>query len=132
MRAVIDTNVLVSALLTPGGVASRLVEAIRDNKLQPVISHEVHLEYVQVLNREKFGFVKSEVADLLDDLMQLGLFVVPEPLDTTRLPDPDDGRFIAAARLANCVVIAGNPRHFPPESGIKTLSPAEALAHLTT
>lgn len=132
MRAVIDTNVLVSALLTPGGVASRLVDAIRDNKLQPIISHEVYLEYVQVLNRAKFGFVKSEVVELLDDLMQLGLFVKPEPLDATRLPDPDDARFIAAARDANSFIVTGNPRHFPPDTGVKTLSPAEALARILT
>ena len=47
MRAVIDTNVFVSALLTPGGVPSRLVKAIRDTKIVPVVSHEILAEYAR-------------------------------------------------------------------------------------
>lgn len=130
MRAVIDTNVLVSAMLTPAGTSAKLVEAIRTGKLQPVLSHEILLEYAQVLNRPRFGFDKSEVASLLEDMTALALFVSPPFKAVKILPDPDDECFIAAALHAVCHVITGNAKDFPAETGVKTLSPAEAFTLL--
>jgi putative PIN family toxin of toxin-antitoxin system len=130
MRAVIDTNVLVSAMLTPAGTSAKLVEAICTGKLQPVMSHEIFLEYVQVLNRPRFGFNKSEVASLLEDMTALALFVQPPFKAAVILPDLDDERFIAAALHSVCHVITGNAKHFPASTGAKVLSPAEALALL--
>jgi putative PIN family toxin of toxin-antitoxin system len=130
MRAVIDTNVLVSAMLTPAGISAQLVEAIRTGKLQPVLSHEIFMEYVRVLNRPRFGFDNSEVASLLEDMTSLALFVRPPFKVAGILPDPDDERFIAAALHAVCHVITGNAKDFPASTGVKILSPAEALALL--
>lgn len=130
MRAVIDTNVLVSAMLTPAGTSAQLVEAIRTGKLQPVLSHEIFMEYVRVLNRPRFGFDNSEVASLLEDMTSLALFVRPPFKVAGILPDPDDERFIAAALHAVCHVITGNAKDFPASTGVKTLFPAGALALL--
>jgi putative PIN family toxin of toxin-antitoxin system len=130
MRAVIDTNVLVSAMLIPAGTAAKLVEAIRTGKLQPVMSHEIFLEYVKVLNRPRFGFDKSEVASLLEDMTTLALFVRPPFKVACILPDPDDEPFIAAALHAVCHVITGNAKDFPASAGVKILSPGEALAQM--
>lgn len=130
MRAIIDTNVLVSAMLTPAGTSAQLVEAIRSRKLLPVLSHEIFMEYVQVLNRPRFGFDKKQVASLLEDMTALALFVSPPLMDTTNLPDPDDAPFIAAALHAACHIVTGNARDFPPETGVKILSPSEALVRL--
>lgn len=131
MRAVIDTNVLVSAMLTPAGISAQLVEAIRTGKLQPVLSHEIFMEYVRVLNRARFGFDKIQVASLLEDMTALALFVHPPFIKAAiNLPDPGDAPFIAAALHAICHVITGNAKDFPPETGIEILSPAEALARL--
>jgi len=130
MRAVIDTNVLVSAMLTPAGISAQLVEAIRTGKLQPVLSHEIFMEYVRVLNRPRFGFDNSEVASLLEDMTSLALFVRPPFKVAGILPDPDDERFIAAALHAVCHVITDNAKDFPASTGVKILSPAEALALL--
>jgi putative PIN family toxin of toxin-antitoxin system len=130
MRAVIDTNVLVSAMLTPAGISAQLVEAIRAGKLQPVLSHEIFMEYVRVLNRPRFGFDNSEVASLLEDMTSLALFVRPPFKVAGILPDPDDERFIAAALHAVCHVITSNAKDFPASTGVKILTPAEALALL--
>ena len=130
MRAIIDTNVLVSAMLTPAGNSAQLVEAVRAGRLLPVLSHEIFMEYVQVLNRPRFGFDKKQVASLLEDMTALALFVSPPLMDTTNLPDPDDAPFIAAALHAVCHIVTGNARDFPPETGVIILSPAEALARL--
>lgn len=130
MRAVIDTNILVSALLTPGGVSAQLIAAIRNQTLLPVISQSILAEYTEVLNRPRFDFASDRVASLLEDMKGLALFLKPQPIPLQNLPDPDDAPFIAAALAAGCAIITGNNKHFPPETGVKIFSPAEALTQL--
>ena len=130
MRAVIDTNVLVSALLTPGGVPAQLIAAIRNHTLPPVVSESILAEYAEVLHRPKLGFENNRVASLLEDMKGLALFMKPLPVALQNLPDPDDAPFIVAALTAGCAIITGNARHFPPEIGVEIFSPAEALSRL--
>lgn len=130
MRAVIDTNILVSALLTPGGVSAQLILAIRSQALIPVISQDIFSEYTEVLNRPRFGFANNRVTSLLEDMKGLALFLRPQSISLKELPDPDDAPFIAAALAAGCAIITGNSKHFPAATGVETLSPAEALARL--
>lgn len=130
MRAVIDTNILVSALLTPGGVSAQLIAAIRRRTLTPVVSAMILAEYAEVLKRPKFGFASKLTTSLLEDMKGLALFLNSQPIPLQNLPDPDDAPFIAAAITAACPVITGNSKHFPQELGIEALSPSEALARL--
>ncbi len=130
MQAVIDTNVLVSALLTPSGVSAHLILAIRSRALIPVVSPDILAEYAEVLNRSRFSFAKDRVVSLLVDMEGLAIFLRPQAVSFRDLPDVDDVPFIAAALAANCVVITGNSKHFPASTGVKILSPAEALALL--
>lgn len=130
MRAVIDTNILVSALLTPGGVSAQLILAIRSQVLIPVISQDILSEYTEVLNRPRFGFANNRVTSLLEDMKGLALFLRPQAVLLQDLPDPDDAPFVAAALASNCIIITGNSKHFPAATGVETLSPAEALARL--
>ncbi|MBW8028274.1 MAG: putative toxin-antitoxin system toxin component, PIN family [Ferrovum sp.] len=131
VRAVIDTNILVSALLTPSGVPAQLIAAIRTQALTPVISESIISEYTNVLSRPKFGFASNRTARLLEDMKGLALFLKPQPIPLQDLPDPDDTPFIAAALTADCVIITGNRKHYPPKTGIEVLSPAEALSCLS-
>lgn len=130
MRAVIDTNILVSALLTSGGVSAQLIAAIRNQSLIPVVSQDILAEYAEVLNRSRFGFAIDRIAGLLEDMKGLATFLKPQPVSLQDLPDPDDAPFIAAALTAGCTIITGNGKHFPPTTGVEILSPAEALARL--
>lgn len=132
MRAVIDTNIPVSALLTPGGVSAQLIAGIRSQALIPVVSQDILAEYTEVLNRPKFGFANDRIASLLEDMKGLATFLKPQPVPLQDLPDPDDAPFIAAALTAGCAIITGNGKHFPPTTGVGILSPAEALARLRT
>ena len=90
MLAVIDTNILVSALLTPGGVPAKLIAAIRSHTLIPVVSRSILAEYAEVLHRPKFGFENNRVANLPDDMKGLALFTKPQTVALQNLPDPDD------------------------------------------
>jgi len=130
MRAVVDTNVLVSALLNRDGGPGQVVERIRALALVPVVSPEVLREYAEVLNRNRFRFAPEQVRELLADTQGLAQHVRPASIELAGLPDPDDAVFIAVAKAANCPIVTGNARHFPAAAGVEILSPAECIERL--
>ncbi len=130
MRAVVDTNVLVSALVNPGGTPGRLVDEIRTLALTPVVNAAILAEYSEVLRRPRFNFPDGQVHALLDDLAALAFHIRPEAVVPADLPDPDDAPFIATALAAGCPIVTGNVRHFPADCGLRILSPAQCLERL--
>jgi len=66
MRAVIDTNILVSAMISSTGNEALLILAINHGLVTPCFSADILREYFDVLLRPKFGFVPDEVESLLD------------------------------------------------------------------
>lgn len=121
--AVIDTNVLVSGDLNPSGNPGRVLAAVEQQLLQPVISADVMAKYRDVLMRPRLHLEREWVARLLDNFEALGLLLMPPPSDTAGLPDPGDAPFIALARYAGCPVITGNGRHFAG-TGVEVVTPA--------
>ena len=130
MRLVVDTNVLVSALLTPSGIPARLLERIQAGGHTLLFDARITDEYHRVLNRPEFSFSPVAVAELLSAVQTSGVEVDALPLEV-RLPDSDDLAFleVATAGLADAL-ITGNARHFVPVQGahgIRVVSPREAL-----
>ncbi len=113
IRAVIDTNVLVSAMISPAGNEALLVMAINQGLVAPCLSREILEEYSDVLLRPRFGFPQDEIDDMLNLLRRHGHLLDPVPIARTS-PDPDDDKFIACA-IAGKVdfLVTGNKRHFP-------------------
>ncbi|WHZ26811.1 MAG: hypothetical protein OJF51_001607 [Nitrospira sp.] len=100
IRAVLDTNVLVSALLFTGS-PSRLVPAWQTRRLKPVISADVLKEYVRVLSYPKFKLTDQEIHSLIEgDLLPFVDTVQTRPISVPNLRDPDDMKFLACARTA--------------------------------
>ncbi|HBT47305.1 MAG TPA: putative toxin-antitoxin system toxin component, PIN family [Peptococcaceae bacterium] len=132
MSVVLDTNVLVSALLTPYGPAARVLDAVLAGRLVLLFDDRILCEYEEVLGRGRFGFDPQDVKALLDFFRSEGVAVVAPPLKA-ELPDPDDLMFVevALAGKANAIV-TGNKKHFPAEGcgGILVVSPAELLSML--
>ncbi len=138
MFAVIDTNVLVSGLLSPHNPPGRIVDLLVSNLIQAVYDDRVLAEYEQVLSRLKFGFKKSEIADFLGHVRRMGAHVTAAPLkglDYQRIKDRDDLPFaeVAAAGPAK-VIVTGNEAHFKFISnnpwGIKILTPAKFMLEM--
>ena len=128
-RAVVDTNILVSAFIRPAGPPGRVVDAICDGSLVPVVSAEILQEYDEVLRRPKLRFDGAAVSALLDLMRDLGYQVeLQEQALPQGLPDADDWPFIAAALAADCPVITGNARHFPKRLGVRVISAREWVA----
>lgn len=65
IRAVIDTNVLVSGLLSPAGKEALIVLAIHRGLARACVSAEVMQEYAEVLARPKFAFPADEIAAVI-------------------------------------------------------------------
>ena len=129
MRIVLDTNVLVSGLLTPFGSSGEIVRMVFSGELILCIDARILSEYKEVLNRPKFKFDKDKIATLIDFIMQYGQVVSSSPLK--RPPsDPDDEPFLEVAVAGNAkTLITGNKVHYPDASqeGIEVLSPSEFI-----
>jgi putative PIN family toxin of toxin-antitoxin system len=130
MRLIVDTNVWVSAFLTPGGTPAQLLHEVERGRLTLVYSPQIEAEYREVLFRSKFNINPDFLAEFFARLEEDGQRLTPVPIPLSNLPDPDDAFFIATALAANCPIVTGNARHFPAECGVEILSPAQCLARL--
>ena len=129
MKIVLDTNVLVSGLLTPYESSGEIVRLVSAGILIIQYDARVLLEYQDVLHRPKFQFDTQDIETLLSYINQNGQVISSGPLKR-RLPDPDDEPFveIAIAGQAACL-ITGNKKHFPKEIRqlIKIFLPSEFI-----
>jgi putative PIN family toxin of toxin-antitoxin system len=128
VKAVIDTNVLVSALLSPFGAPGRVLDLVIGSSLQTAFDDRILAEYRSVLMRAKFGFEARAVDDLLTFVALTGA-AVAAPVLAVDLPDPSDAMFVEVAVGAGCQIITGNQRHFPREQcrGVAVLTPGEFI-----
>lgn len=133
MRVVLDTNVVVSGVLSPHGPPGRILDLVLAGDLTLLHDDRILAEYREVLLRPKFGFRAADVAALLDTFLHEAVSIRARLLDHP-LPDPDDLPFleIAVAGSADALV-TGNLRHFPDDavpSGLDVVSPRAFLDHL--
>jgi uncharacterized protein len=129
LRIVLDTNVLVSGLLSPYGPPGEVVRLVSTGLISLCLDARIVAEYQEVLLRPRFGFDPEEVATLIDYLESSGEMFAGSPL-TTRLPDPDDEAFLEVALAGNAnFLITGNHVHYPLDSraGVIVLLPAELV-----
>ena len=127
--AVIDTNVLVSAMLKYQSVPGEIAHEALLGDLIPLLCDEIIAEYREVLARPKFRFDQEAVEILIDGIIAKGIFVDVVPLEEI-IPDPKDIVFYEVVmegrkRYDGSYLVTGNIRHFPAKSFIVT--PKEML-----
>ena len=122
MNVVLDTNVLVSALCTPGRRASQILSAVIVRRLTACYDSRILEEYDRVLHYPKFAFSEWEIRALMEPILRQGLSVIPEPLRSYDFPDESDRKFLEVARACGAVLITGNLRYFPTEPDILSIS----------
>ena len=129
MKIVLDTNVLVSGLLTPFGSSAEIVRMVFSGELLLYIDARILSEYQDVFHRPKFKFNKDQIGILIDFIKQYGQFISSSPL-RNRLPNPDDEPFLEVA-IAGRVrsLVTGNTAHYPSQlrEGIDIFSPSEFI-----
>ena len=121
---VLDTNVLVSGLLSPHGPPGRLIDAIFSGHLRLALDDRIEGEYLEVLSRPKFRIAAAERTAILAEIrLHEYPATAPFPL-SAKLPDAADRMFLeVAAATAEKVLVTGNTRHFPT----RTLGPVTVL-----
>lgn len=121
--AVIDTNVLVSAMIKWNSVPGNIMELTFDGSIVPILNEQIVKEYREVLTRPKFHFTKEIIRDVLENIRSKGLYVDEEHLEI-ELPDPKDRVFYEVVmekrKTEDAYLVTGNIRHFPTKPVIVT------------
>lgn len=129
--AVIDTNVLVSALLPSQGITNPAVilGEIMRGRIIPVYNDEIISEYVEVLSREKFHFRQTSIKTVVNHIKRIGLKVVRTKSWEEVFPDLKDVVFYEVTlSKEDAYLVTGNIKHFPKKPFVVT--PAEMVAIL--
>ena len=132
IRAVLDTNVVVSALLFDGH-PSRLTPFWQQRRLLPVISRPVLQEYLRVLAYPKFKLTSPEVRQAIDELLPYAEVALPRKRLRVIRRDPADNKFLECATAGKAqYLVSGNADLLSLGSfqGIRTVSVADFLAIL--
>lgn len=109
MRVVIDTNVILSAVL--GGTLSPLLEHWKAGRFTLVVTTEIVREYLSVLRRPKFGLPASVVDDIGTFVFCKAEFVTPAERLSITQADPKDNMFLEAAVAGGVDLIVSGDRH---------------------
>lgn len=136
MRVVLDTNTLVSAVLSPNGPPRRLVNAARDQLFELCSSPVLLAELLDVVSREKFAkrFKAAGLTPLsvVKDIRRMAYVVTPVSVPRVIASDADDDHVLACAitSQADLIVSGDMDLHTLGGSyqGIRIVRPAEAVA----
>ena len=132
-RAVLDTNVLVSALISPGGPSAALVLELRAGAFELVASPTLLAELREVLGREKFRrYVTEAEVIAYVDLIGHEATILDDPA-TSRRPlsvDPDEYLVDLARAAAADVLVSGDAHLLDLRDHLPVMTPAQFLATL--
>ena len=121
--AVIDTNVLVSAMLKHQSVPGSILDMVFSGTITPVLNYNIESEYRDVLSRPKFHLPKDLIDDIIQTFRLYGLYIVAEPLSVS-LPDPKDLVFYEVVmeqrKTEEAWLVTGNIKHFPEKFYVVT------------
>jgi len=125
IKAVIDTNILVSGLINPNGNPAKIINMILNSDINVIYDSRIIEEYYNVLKRDKFSFSGDLIVPLLEFIQNEGISVTPGPVKL-KFHDTDDKKFYEAALAGEAdFLITGNKKHYPKEKFI--VNPAEFL-----
>jgi len=136
MRAVVDTGVLVSALIRRQGTTGDVLRALRDGRFSIIYTTDILVEVVDVLGRAplrlKYHIQPGDLTALINLIRLRGELIVPTQR-ITACRDADDNKFLEAALAgeADCIVSGDvDLLSLSPFQGVPILRPAEFLARL--
>jgi uncharacterized protein len=130
LKAVLDTNILVSGMLNPSGPPGRIIDLMRSGVLQTVVDDRILSEYMDVLRIDYFlnYFTASDREDVIDYLIKNSHYTLSKVM-ANHMPDPGDAPFLEIALSEGIPLITGNFKHYPKSQrmGCRVLTPREFL-----
>ena len=114
IKAVIDTNVLVSSFISKNtnSPTVRIIKAIIEGIFTPVYSDDILSEYEEVLGRGRFKLDPAAISILIQRIKEIGEAVSPIASEED-FPDPDDKVFFCTALAGDAQLVTGNIKHYP-------------------
>jgi len=130
MKAILDTNVLISAYVFPGGTPEAVYRLALEGRLEIATSRTLLTELGRVLG-QKFGWTADRVEAAVAQVARIAMVVEPSEAFRVVLADPADDRVLEAAHAFGADVIVSGDRHLlhlGAWSSIEIISPAELIA----
>ena len=126
---VLDTNILVSAMLKKKSVPAKILQFVHMEYLIPLFNERILNEYEQVLSRIKFPFLPEDRREVISGITKMGI-EIPGEVQSWSLPDASDAVFFEVVMEhrkseRNSYLVTGNLRHFPIKPFVVT--PREML-----
>lgn len=128
IRVVLDTNIIVSALLQPLGPPAQVFLLTLGETVQMCVSGGIFAEYEEVIRRPRFRRTEETVLSALEMIRKNAFWV--KPADPVRAcSDPDDDVFLECAQASGAsYLVTGNVRDFPLRwLGTEVVSPRHFL-----
>jgi uncharacterized protein len=133
IRVVIDTNVLIAALLF-GGIPGELISMWKNNRIKPLASKEIIDEYIKVLTYPKIKLSEAEINYILYSEILPYFDIIPiKDSPSIIKADPSDDKFIHCSKKGNAGFIITGDQHLinlKTYQKIKIISPSEFLNNL--
>jgi putative PIN family toxin of toxin-antitoxin system len=128
MKVVLDTHVIVSAVLTAQGVCARILDMLADAVFGIYADDRILAEYDSVLRRPYLRLIPDDAAEVMELIRSVAEPVGAIPLPA-QLPDPGDMPFLEVAASVGAILATGNTRHYLKGSrfGVTVLSHREFI-----
>jgi len=122
VKLVLDTNIVISAFINPGGKPSQILKMVLNRKAELYYNSAILSEYESVMLRPKFSSVidSNNIRRFIDIIRSIGIPFNPS-VSNTKLPDESDRIFYDTAKESGSFLVSGNLKHFPKESFIMSV-----------
>ena len=123
VHAVIDTNVIVSAMLKHNSIPGTILDLIQSKTIVPLLNEEIMDEYIDVLTRNKFGFDERDIEDSVNNIKENAIYLEREE-SFENFVDEGDVVFyeivMSARNTMDAYLITGNLKHYPVKNYVVT------------
>jgi putative PIN family toxin of toxin-antitoxin system len=133
VRAVYDTNVLISAL-NGQGPPYLAIQAVYREKVRLIITPEILFEFEEVLSRPKFPYTREHIKEILALTINISEVVHPKSSIDIVKEDPDDNKILEAAMAGKADFIVTGDKHLlalKTVTGIEIISPREFIKKIS-
>ena len=122
MKIVLDTNVLLSALLTPNRKASAILDNVLNGNIEIYYNENIISEYKEVLSRRKFAISKNQISAIISFIRMKGIYVFDYTKSNKPFEDTSDKVFYDIAISKDSILVTGNLIHFPKHKKVMSVT----------
>jgi putative PIN family toxin of toxin-antitoxin system len=132
VRAVLDPNILISALISPMGPPARVVARWLAGDFELVVSELLLREFEDAVASPKLRkrITAEEASELLDLLRRAASVAADPPGGSYRSADPNDDYLLALAEAERALIVTGDAHLLALASDLPVLTAAEFVASL--